>query len=199
MRGDFDLGRSMCRAARERCEELGLRLESAAMALESAHVEELAADLVAVEHELRRGFDILSELGERFVRSSVAGLLADALVEQGRFGEAEGMTVVAESLSDEDDIDAQVIWRCARAKVLAAGNRIDEAEALAREAIALIEPTDFVVIQITVYRDMAVIFWERHPDEAKGLFDRARELAEAKGSTAHVARVLAVVERTVGA
>jgi tetratricopeptide (TPR) repeat protein len=199
MRGDFDLGRSMCRAARERCEELGLRLESAAMALESAHVEELAADLVAVEHELRRGFDILSELGERFVRSSVAGLLADALVEQGRFGEAEGMTVVAESLSDEDDIDAQVIWRCARAKVLAAGDRIDEAEALAREAIALIEPTDFVVIQITVYRDMAVIFWERHPDEAKGLFDRARELAEAKGSTAHVARVLAVVERTVGA
>ena len=91
-------------------------------------------------------------------------------------------------------------WRCARAKVLAAGDRVDEAEVLAREAIALIEPTDFVVIQIVVYRDMAVILWRAGPRRGSTTrFDRARQLAEAKGSSAHVARVLDVVERTVGA
>jgi class 3 adenylate cyclase/predicted ATPase len=199
MRGDFDLGRSMCNVARERFEELGLRLESAAMTLESSHVEELAGDLEAAERELRRGFEVLSELGEQFVRSSIAGLLAHALVDQGKVDEADGMAVVAEDLSDADDVDAQVIWRSARAKVLVAQGSLDEAEDKAREAVALIEPTDFVVIQIPTYRDMAVILWPRHREEAEELLARARRLAEEKGSTAHLARVLAVVEQTAGA
>jgi tetratricopeptide (TPR) repeat protein len=196
MRGNFELGREMCLRARARFEELGLRLEAAAMALESSHVEELAGDVVAAEQELRRGFDVLGELDETFVRSSIAGLLARSLVEQSRVDEAEEMSAVAEELSDADDIDAQVIWRCARAKVLAARGRLDEAQALAREALALIEPTDFVIIQIPAYCDVAAILRLRGLPEADALLERARRLAEEKGSTAHLAHVLDVVGET---
>jgi ATP/maltotriose-dependent transcriptional regulator MalT len=146
---------------------------------------------------LRRGFEVLTELGEQFVRSSIAGLLAQTLVDQSRLEEAEEMTVVAEELSDAEDVDAQVIWRCARARVLAARGRLDEAEVLARAALALIEPTDFVVIQIPVYCDVAGILRHRSPAEADDLIERARALAEAKGSTAHLARVLDVVGQTL--
>src|SRR5262249_29187134 len=135
MRGDFTLAREMCRKARARFEELGLRLEAAAMVLESSNVETLAGDPAAPEQELRRGFEVLSEPGEGFVRSSVAGLLARALVDQARFDEADEMTVVAEGLSDADDIDAQVIWRCARARVLAARGGLDAAETLVSSAL----------------------------------------------------------------
>jgi class 3 adenylate cyclase/tetratricopeptide (TPR) repeat protein len=193
MRGEFELGREMCRKARARFEELGLRLEAAAMVLESSHVEMLAGDPSAAEQELRRGFEVLSELGEGFVRSSVAGLLAQALVDQARFDEAEEMTVVAEDLSDVDDIDAQVLWRCARARVLASRGSLDEAEELVRSALDLVEATDYVVIQIRVYTDVARILRLQNRPEADLLFGRARDLAEAKGSTAHLSRVLDVV------
>jgi class 3 adenylate cyclase/tetratricopeptide (TPR) repeat protein len=198
MRGNFDLGRDMCGTARARLEEIGLRLESAAMTLESSCVEELAGDPVAAEQQLRQGFEVLSELDERFVRSSIAGLLAQALADQSRFDEAEEMTAVAEDLSDSDDIDAQVIWRCARARIHAARDQGDEAETFARAALELIEPTDFVVIQIRTYCDVAGILRQRSPEEADDLLERARRLAEAKGSTAHLARVLDVVAQTAG-
>jgi class 3 adenylate cyclase/predicted ATPase len=193
MRGNFALGREMCDKARARFEELGSRLFAAAMALESSYVETLADDPVAAERELRRGFEILTELGEGFVRSSVAGLLARALVDQQRFDEAEEMTVVAEGLSDADDIDAQVIWRCARGRVFAARGLLDEAEALAVSALELVEPTDYVTIQIVVYTDLAMILRLKSRPEADEYFDRACRLAEAKGSTAHLRRVLDVV------
>jgi class 3 adenylate cyclase/tetratricopeptide (TPR) repeat protein len=198
MRGDFELGRDLCRRARARFEELALRFEAAAMVLESSHVEMLAGDPVAAEQELRRGFEVLTELGEGFVRSSVAGLLARALVDQGRLDEAEEMTVVAEELSAADDIDAHVIWRIARARVLAARGSLDEAEALVRQALDLVEPTDYVVVQIIVCTDAAAILRLQDRSEADELFERARRLAEAKGSTAHLARVLDVVAATAG-
>ena len=68
------------------------------MALESAHVEDARGRPRRGEHELRRGFDVLCE-PRRAVRAldPVAGLLADALVGQGKVDEADDMTVVARS------------------------------------------------------------------------------------------------------
>ena len=60
-------------------EELGLRVEAASMVLESSRVELLAGNAAAAERELRRGFDVLEELRERYLLSTLAGLLAGAL------------------------------------------------------------------------------------------------------------------------
>ena len=46
-----------------------------------------------------------------------------------------------------EDLATQAIWRGVRAKVLARRGRHEEAEALAREAVALVEPTDLLTDQ----------------------------------------------------
>jgi ATP/maltotriose-dependent transcriptional regulator MalT len=190
MRGDFDLSRSLCVQARQLFEELGLRVEAASMVLESSRVELLAGNPAEAERELRRGFIVLEELRERYLLSTLSGLLGRALWEQQRPDEAEDMVALAEEISDEDDIDAQVHWRCVLAKVLASRGEGDQAEALVRAALELLEPTDAVVLQIEALIDLGEVLTILGRDGAAAVFERARELAAAKGSDVLVTRVL---------
>lgn len=79
----------------------------------------LAGDLVAAERILRAGFQTLEEMGEQGYRSTIAGLLAQALFLQGRLEEAEGFSRVGELACDEADIEAQAMWMQSRARILA--------------------------------------------------------------------------------
>jgi hypothetical protein len=90
--GSFDVARDLCDQSRRRLDELGLRVEAAAMVLESSGVEILAGDYVAAEQELRRGFNVLETLGERYVLSMLSGLLAQTLWSQDRPDEADDMS-----------------------------------------------------------------------------------------------------------
>jgi ATP/maltotriose-dependent transcriptional regulator MalT len=190
MRGAFDLSRALCLQARQIFEELGLRVEAASMVLESSRVELLAGNPAEAERELRRGFIVLEELRERYLLSSLSGLLARALWTQGRPDEAEDMSALAEEISDADDIDAQVHWRCVQAKILASRGEGDEAEALVRAAVDLLEPTDAVVLQIEALSDLGEVLTILGRDGAASAFEQARQLAAAKGSDVLVARVL---------
>jgi class 3 adenylate cyclase/tetratricopeptide (TPR) repeat protein len=190
MRGAFDLSRALCLQARQIFEELGLRVEAASMVLESSRVELLAGNPAEAERELRRGFIVLEELRERYLLSSLSGLLARALWTQGRPDEAEDMSALAEEISDADDIDAQVHWRCVQAKILASRGAGDEAEALVRAAVDLLEPTDAVVLQIEALSDLGEVLTILGRDGAASAFEQARQLAAAKGSDVLVARVL---------
>jgi tetratricopeptide (TPR) repeat protein len=173
-------------------------MDAAAMVLESSRVEMLAGDPVAAENELRRGFEVLEELRERYVLSTLSGLLGQSLWAQGRVSEAEDMAALAEELSEPDDIDAQVNWRCLQAKVLASRGDADEAERLVRSAIDLLETTDAVLLQIGAYTDLGDVLRLTGRPGADAAFDHARALAEAKGSTAHAACVLHVVAQPSG-
>ena len=157
------------------------------MSLSSGRVELLAGDAVAAERELRRGYDHFSRLGERYLRSSVVGLLAEAVCAQGRLDEAEALSFETEELGADDDIDAQTLWRLARAKVLSARGELDEAETLAREAVELLSSTDYVVNQVPALACLARILVLGGADaEGRDLLVRAHELALAKGSSVMV-------------
>ena len=54
------------------------------------------------------------------------------------------LCAAAAAAAADDDIVTQVIWRGVQAKILAREGRCEEAEALAREAVALVEPTDLL-------------------------------------------------------
>jgi len=193
MRGEFGLARNLCVRARFLFEELGLRVEAASMVLESCRVELLAGDAARAEAELRRGYRVLEELRERYLLSTLSGLLAQAIWAQGRPDEAEDLANLAEELSDPDDVDAQVHWRSVQAKVLASRGEAVAAEALAREAVALVAPTDAVVLQIGALSDLGetLLILER-PAEAAKLREEARRLAVAKGSPVLATRFEAV-------
>ena len=199
MRGEFALSRDLYDQSRRLFEELGLRVEAASMVLESSRAELLAGNAAGAERELRRGFNVLEELRERYLLSTLAGLLARALWAQGRIGEAEDMTALAEEISDPDDIDAQVHWRSVQAKILATNGSTDDAEALARSAVELLEPTDAVVLQIEALIDLGETLNLLGRDGTAAAFDRAHRLATEKGSDVLVARVLQAASRTTTA
>ena len=189
MRGQFDLARQLCGESRRLFEELGLRVEAASMVLESARVELLAGNPADAERELRRGFRVLDELRERYVLSTLAGLLARALWLQGRPDEAEDHTVLAEELADPDDVDAQVNWRSVQALVLASRGEGDAAEKLARGAVEMLEPTDATILQIQALLDLADVLDRLDRPGAEQARSRAHALALAKQSDVLVERV----------
>ncbi len=187
MQYEFDRARDLYTRARAMFEELGLRVDASTLCLSSAHVELLAGDHEAAERELRRGYDHLAALGERYLLSSVAGLLAETLVAAGRFDEAEYAALATEELADESDVDAQSLWRSTRARVLAHRGSLAEAEMLAREAVGLLAPTDGVVAKVAASTDLAhVLLLAGRGDEALAVIAEARAMAERKGSRAMV-------------
>jgi len=115
--------------------------------------------------------------------STVAGLLAEAVFVQGRWSDAEALAAETEQLAAEDDIDAQTLWRLAKARAAALRGDLGEAEQLAREAVELLEPTDHVVNQIGARATLAAILRLSGNDaEAAEWLAQAQELADAKGS-----------------
>jgi predicted ATPase len=190
MRCNFDRARALYRDARAMFEELGLHIDASTLCLSSGRVELLAGDVDAAERELRRGYDHLSSLNERYLSASLAGLLAEALLAGGRVDEAVEATSITEELADEGDADAQALWRMTRAKALARRGAVAEGETLAREALALTSATDDVVNTITARAALAeVLLLAGRRDEADAYLGSARALAEQKGSAAMVESV----------
>jgi ATP/maltotriose-dependent transcriptional regulator MalT len=184
MRGRFEPARELCRRALAMFEELGLVVDAATVTLSAGQVELLAGDAEAAETALRRGYEYFASVGERYLQSSLAGLLAEAVFMQGRWDDAETLARETEHLAAADDVDAQMLWRLQQARVSAVRGEVAGAERLAREAVELLEPTDNVVSKIPVLATLASILrLAGNEKEADECLARARELADAKGSS----------------
>ncbi|MDX6397940.1 MAG: hypothetical protein QOJ43_1348 [Gaiellaceae bacterium] len=183
--GQFDEGRRLVDEAAASYEELGSRLEAAsARAFGHADIEFLAGDLPAAERALRRGYDELGDLGELGHRATVAALLSRTLEAQGRLDDAEHFARLVEATASDHDIWSQVLVRLTRAKVLAARGRQAEAEKVAREALEVVERTDFLELHGDVLGDLGDVLWRRgRKDEARECIEQALGLYEQKGNT----------------
>jgi ATP/maltotriose-dependent transcriptional regulator MalT len=143
----------------------------------------LAGDYVAAEESLRAGYRALDEMGEKALLSTTAAFLAQAIFAQGRDAEAEQLAALSEELSASGDLLTQVLWRSVRARVMAAGGRAEEGEALAREAVTLAEKTDFLNHQADAITDLAEVLREAgRTDEAYAAASKALGLYERKGN-----------------
>ena len=183
MQGAFERARELVASARTLLEELGLEVEGALVAIEAWRIEILAGDLAAAESELRRAYDALDAVGEKYILSTVAGHMARTHYALGRFDDAERMGTLVEELATEDDIDTQAMWRCARAKMLARQGSFAQAETLAREALEILAPTDGVLLKFGALLDLAeVLRLAGREDESRAALEEAQALAELKGS-----------------
>jgi len=183
MRGRFDSARELCRRALAMFEELGLVVDAATAALSAGRVELLAGDAVAAEAALRRGYEYFAGVGERYLQSSLAGLLAEAVFCQGRWDDAEALAKETRELAAADDVDAQMLWRLQQSRVSAVRGNVAAAEQLAREALELLESTDDDVSKITALATLAsVLRLAGNRQEADERLALARDLADAKGS-----------------
>jgi class 3 adenylate cyclase/tetratricopeptide (TPR) repeat protein len=183
MRGDFERARGLSREAQALLAELGPTVVGASTSLETVWVERLAGDLAAAEQELRRDYASLTQLGERYFLSTVAGELARVLYAQGRFEEAERMSRQAQQLADADDIASQTLWRTVQAKVMGRKGNCDIALILLGEAVDLLKRTDAVTAQAETLVDLAeVLRLARREKDADEVLEDAIALFEAKGN-----------------
>ena len=109
------------------------------------------------EREIRPDCEMLQGIGETYFLSTMASMLARAVLEQGRDEEALAWTETAERSAAEDDVEAQVDWRCVRALILARRGALEEAEALARKAVELAIQTEASAIRASTLSDLATV------------------------------------------
>ncbi len=128
--------------SREGHEELGLTFSRAHWTVLSGMALFYLRDLQAAEAELRWGYQTLREMGERAALSTVAAYLARVLVAEGRYAEAEGLTVESEQTAAAGDLASQIAWRGTRLPCRLAVGDTTGAEELGRAALALAENTD---------------------------------------------------------
>jgi tetratricopeptide (TPR) repeat protein len=156
----------------------------------------LAGDLDGAERVAREAYVLLEQMGERSYLSSMAALLAHALSERGELDEAERFSRVSEDAAAADDAFSQVLWRSARAKTCARRGELAEAEALAREAVAVVETTDLLNTRGDTLADLGeVLALAGRPAEAAEVYEQAAEVFLSKGNLASLERVRQAVGR----
>src|SRR6266511_3039302 len=102
LQGRADQARHHFARSREIYEQLGAKPLLGAVAMRWGHAELTAGDPVAAEDELRRGKEILEQIGERSWLSTVMTNLASAVYEQGRYKEARRLAETAQELGATD-------------------------------------------------------------------------------------------------
>jgi tetratricopeptide (TPR) repeat protein len=123
----------------------------------------------------------------------MAALLARAVREQGRGAEALALTELAERSAADDDIDAQVLWRAARAPILARAGAIEEAETMARAALDMARQTELTdLLASTLVEFATVLRLAGQAEAARSALDEAIGLYAAKGDLASERRARAM-------
>jgi class 3 adenylate cyclase/tetratricopeptide (TPR) repeat protein len=135
------------------------------------------------EAELRSSYETLKEIGEVSFLSTVAAILAEAVLAQGRPDEAEELTRISEEAAGAEDVYSQVVWRSVRAKCMARRGATAEALDLAREAVTLVTGTDALDLQWHALMGQAeVLRLAGRVAEAEVALQQAAAVAERKGN-----------------
>jgi tetratricopeptide (TPR) repeat protein len=157
MQGRFDEARRLLSDARAILEELGTWRAVIGSSFFSGPLEMWAGNPDVAESALRESCDALQSIGDRTMLTSLASFLAEALYMQGKLGESEHWTHVSEQAAGPEDLEAQADWRCVRGKILARRGRFDDADAMAREALEIVERTGESDHKGDAYLDFAEI------------------------------------------
>ena len=195
MLGDIDDARERHQRAKAIHAELGRSVVSASTSIEGSRIETLAGEIGVAEALLRADDAQLAKFGERYFRSTVAGLLANALEAQGKTEDAEAYVALTLELADLADANSQVLARIARAKLDARRGLADDAIAAATDALALADTTADIDFQGDVHADFGLVLTRlgRLP-EARTQYELALLSYERKGDVTSAANVRRALE-----
>jgi class 3 adenylate cyclase/tetratricopeptide (TPR) repeat protein len=197
MRGDFERARFLCADSRAILEELGQKLRAVALQGYVATIELLAGDLVAAESLFSSALAALQPLGERPNVRLIAARLADVLTQLDRLEEAERLVSLSRQTAPPDDVGTHVRWRIALASVLSRRGDYVGAEALAGEAVAIADQTDWLDMRGDAQMCLGVILGAAgKAHESRAATDAAARLYEAKGNIVSAGQALAAAGLT---
>ena len=146
--------------------------------------------------ELRWGYQILDEIGDRNALATIAAILAEATFVQGRDEETLALTELSAEAGAPEDMAIQVQWRGPRAKALARHGELEAAEQLARDAVALAEQSDFLDLHGNALMDLSEVLRIRgRSTEAAAAAESALALFRRKGNRVSAKRARAAAKR----
>jgi class 3 adenylate cyclase/tetratricopeptide (TPR) repeat protein len=181
MLGEFDEGRAAAQRAENIYVDLGLRLAIAGLTQIAGPIELLAGDPHAAETVIRRGYEILHEIGST---GDSDALLAEALYVQGRHDEAAALVDEALERTHDSDVAPRVQLLGLRGKL--GGGSIDDA----RAAIELASTTDALNLQAEAYANLAEMLGQLgRIEDSAAASATAVKLYTRKGNRAAVARL----------
>jgi ATP/maltotriose-dependent transcriptional regulator MalT len=182
MSGDFDEARRLYGHSQAVLTEMSGGIDALSGSFDSSRVELLAGNIDAAFAELTRDYDALEQINESFFRSSVAARLATVTAQRGDLEAASHFADVAQELGEEDDLDTQVGWRIARARIAAARGDAETAKALAADAVGLASATTDGLLRTDALSGQADVLEAIGDRESAGPpLREALELYEAKG------------------
>jgi class 3 adenylate cyclase/tetratricopeptide (TPR) repeat protein len=196
MRGRLQEARSVHEEHQAHMEELGATAQIATGLTARAQLEWVGGDSESACHWGTKACERLEATGHQAVLSTYAARLGHPLCALGRYEEAEQWAEKGHSLGAEDDLATQIHWRLVQAKVLAHRHELNQAEQLAREALALTSSTDWTNDKADAHVDLALVLEQADRyTEAAAALGQAIELYEAKGNVATAARARAHLQR----
>ena len=139
--GDLDRAQSAYREALAAFQEIGAAGRVGWMQTMLATIDLRRGDVVAAEKLLRDAVSQLRTANEGGFLVEAERQLAETLVRAGKLAEAEQVAEHACRTVGRDDVWSRASTRHALGLVRAGQGRTDEAEALLREALAIVEPT----------------------------------------------------------
>jgi class 3 adenylate cyclase/tetratricopeptide (TPR) repeat protein len=145
----------------------------------------LGEDWEVSEAWARRSYMQYEARGDASHRSTQAALLARAAAMQGKVEDALLWADRCDELGSSDDVINQALVREARALAFAGAGRVEEAERLARDAVAIMDATDALMSRADAMLDLAKVFeLAGKREDATGALKRAREISVRKGDRA---------------
>jgi class 3 adenylate cyclase/DNA-binding SARP family transcriptional activator len=187
MRGEFDPAERLLDEAGEILRELG-GLGSGVSHLE-AFVRLLAGQPDRAEGPLREDIETLSAMSGGSALATTTALLAQVVYAQGRLDEAGDLCGMTARRAAAEDTITQAIWRGVSAKLLARDGRCQDAEAMARDAVAFVEPTDLLSHRGDAMLDLAdVLQICGRSEDSQRAIGAALGLYELKGNAVAVSR-----------
>ncbi len=194
MLGRYEEARTLHRRANSILAELGRSVTASSTSIEGSRIETLAGDPAAAEALLRADDAALEAIGERYFRSTVAALLANALEAQGKLDDVDRYASLSADLADEDDTTSQVLWRLARAKLHARAGQADAAVTLAEASVQLLEGASDIDLIGDVLSDYAAILNRLgRTADAGQRYREALASYERKGDVARIAAIQAAL------
>jgi class 3 adenylate cyclase/tetratricopeptide (TPR) repeat protein len=195
MQGDFDEARAMGSEMRAYLLDRGMTMRVGAFSLHGGGIEFLAGDYEAAHRELASGIETLRGMGETGVLSTLASMDAEALYRLGRRPEMEDAIQLARESGGPHDISTQSQWRWVAAMAKADDGSFDEAERLIAEAVAMVEPTDFLEYRAQAFEALAHVEARAgRPEGWRAALDRSLAEHQRKANLVGAERVRKLID-----
>lgn len=199
LKGRLAEARKLIARARAGWEELGNRQLMAAATQHAGTIEHQAGDIPEAARLMRESYAAMTAGGDLAFASTVAAGLGEVLLDLGDEDEAMRFATIARDTSSSDDVISQAAGRAVQARVLSRRGDHEGAEALAREAAAVMGRTDYLDQRGNVLVHLAYVLHEAGmAKEAIAAAREALELYRQKDATFFVEQTKRLIKRWAG-